>query len=95
MNKNYDVMNFILRMPRVAILTDITKIVTMFIRKILEDSKKVKIIKNYVSKWNLYPYFLISVYLNVRIFLICRFPVKNTDVSRTQAVRHMEFLNLF
>ena len=71
MDKNYDVMNFILRMPRVAILTDITKIVTMFIRKILEDSKKVKIIRNYVSKWNLYSYFLISVYLNIRIFLIC------------------------
>ena len=37
---------------------DIIKIVTMFIKKITKDSKKVKRIRNYVSKSNLYVYFL-------------------------------------
>ena len=45
---------FILRRPREAILADITKIVTMFIKTILNDSKKIKRIRNYVPKWNLY-----------------------------------------
>ena len=35
------------------------KIVTMFIKTILKDSRKVRRIRNYVSKWNLYLYFLI------------------------------------
>ena len=50
---------FILRRPGVAIFADIIKIVTMFIKTILKDSRKVKRISNYVSKWNLYLYFLI------------------------------------
>ena len=45
---------FILRRPREAIFADITKIVTMFIKTILKDSKKIKRIRNYVPKWNLY-----------------------------------------
>ena len=44
----------ILRRPREAIFADITKIVTMFIKTILNDSKKIKRIRNYVPKWNLY-----------------------------------------
>ena len=37
-------------MPQVAIFADIIKIVTMFIKKIFKESKKVKRIKNYISK---------------------------------------------
>ena len=63
MGKNYDVITFFqkifLRRPGVAIFADIIKIVTMFIKTILKDSKKVRRIRNYVSKWNLYLYFLI------------------------------------
>ena len=64
MDSNYDVTtflskNFILRRPGVAIFADIIKIVTMFIKTILKDSRKVRRIRNYVSKWNLYLYFLI------------------------------------
>ena len=50
---------FILRKPGVAIFADIIKIVTMFIKTILKDSRKVKRISDYVSKWNLYLHFLI------------------------------------
>ena len=50
---------FILRMPGVAIFADIIKIVTMFIKTIIKDSIKVKKIRNYVSKCNLYLYFWI------------------------------------
>ena len=50
---------FILRMPRVAIFAVIIKIVTMFIKPNFDDSKKVKSIRNYVSKCDLYPLFLI------------------------------------
>ena len=47
MDSNYDVTtflskNFILRRPGVAIFADIIKIVTMFIKTILKDSRKVK-----------------------------------------------------
>ena len=38
--------NFILRRPGVANFADITKTVTMFIRKTFKDSKKVKRIRN-------------------------------------------------
>ena len=48
---------FILRKPRVAIFADIIKIVTMFIKKMFEDSKKVKRIRNNASK-------SLSVFLN-------------------------------
>ena len=63
MDRNYDIITFfqstlILRRPGVAIFADIIKIVTMFIITIIQDSKKVKIIINYVSKPNLYLYFL-------------------------------------
>ena len=65
MDRNYDVITFvsktfILRRPRVANFADIIKITTMFIETIFEESKKVKIIRNYVLKCNLYLYFLIK-----------------------------------
>ena len=50
---------FILRRSRVAIFANIIKIVTMFIKTIFTDSKKVERIRNYVSKRNLCLYFLI------------------------------------
>ena len=46
-------------MPGVAIFADIIKIITRFIKKIFKDSRKVTRIRNYVSKCNLYLYFLI------------------------------------
>ena len=63
MDINYDVITFfqnilILRRPGVTIFADIIKIVTIFIKTITQDSKKVKRIINYVSKSNLYLYFL-------------------------------------
>ena len=63
MDKNYDVITFfqktfLLRRPGVAIFADIIKIVIMFIRTIIQDSKKVKRIINYESKFNLYLHFL-------------------------------------
>ena len=51
--------NFILRRVGVAIFAEIIKILTTFIIKIYKDSKTVKINRNYVSKYNLYMYFLI------------------------------------
>ena len=51
--------NNILRRPGVAIFADIIKVITMFIKKIFKDSRKVKRIRNYVPKCNLYLYFLI------------------------------------
>ena len=64
MERNYDAITFILkylcfRRARVDIFADIIKIVTMFIKTILKDSEKVKRIRNYVLKCNLYMYFLI------------------------------------
>ena len=50
---------FILRRPGVAIFADIMKIITIFIKTIFKGSKIVKRFGNYVSKWNLYLYFLI------------------------------------
>ena len=50
---------FILRRLGVAIFDDIIKIITRFIKKIFKDSTKVKRIRNYVWKCNLYLYFLI------------------------------------
>ena len=40
-------------------LADIVKVVTMFIKTVFEDSKKVKKIRNYAPKCNLNLYFLI------------------------------------
>ena len=64
MDKNYDVITFfqqtfILRRSGVAIFAEIIKIVTIFIKTILKDAREVRINTNYVSKWNLYLYFLI------------------------------------
>ena len=63
MERKYDVIGFfqnrlILRRPGVVIFADIIKIVTMFIKTVIKDSRKVKRIKNDVSKPNLYLYFL-------------------------------------
>ena len=44
----------------VVISADIIKILTRFIKTILKDSRKVKKIRNYASKWNLYLYLLIK-----------------------------------
>ena len=64
MDRNYDVITIIskypyFQKPGVDIFVDIIKIVTMFIETITKDSRKVKRIRNYVSKSNLYVYFLI------------------------------------
>ena len=63
MDRIYDVTTFIskkfiLRRPGVAIFAGIIKIVTMFIKTIFKNSRKVKT-RNYVSNCNLYLYFLI------------------------------------
>ena len=50
---------FVLRRPDVAIFAGIIKIVTIFIKTTLKDSRKIRRIRNYVSKWNLYLHFLI------------------------------------
>ena len=66
-SKNYDVITFnlkcftfSLRRSRVTIFADIVKIVTIFIKTIQKDSKKVIRIWNYVSKCSLYLPFLIK-----------------------------------
>ena len=46
-------------MPRVANFTEIIKIITIFTKTIFKDTKKVKRIRSYVPKCNLYLYFLI------------------------------------
>ena len=51
---------FILRRPGVAIFADIIKIVSKLIKTVIKDSREVRTIRNYVSKWNLYLYFLIQ-----------------------------------
>ena len=50
---------FILRRPGVAIFADTIKILTNFITAIYKDSRKVKINRSYVSKYNQNLYFLI------------------------------------
>ena len=52
---------FILRRPRVVIFGGIIKIVTIFIQKNYKGSKKVKRIKNYVSKLNPYLYLFFDI----------------------------------
>ena len=65
MNRNYDVITFffqktfVLIRPGVAIFADIIKFVTMFIKTICKNSRKVKRIRNDASNYNLYLYFLI------------------------------------
>ena len=58
MDKNYDVITIILRRPGVVIFADIIRIITIFIKKTTKGSRKVKRIRNYVLKSNLYVYFL-------------------------------------
>ena len=45
---------FILEKPRVAILTDIIKVVNIFIKTILKDPKYIKMIRTYALKCNIY-----------------------------------------
>ena len=64
MDRNYDVITFfqqifILKRPGVAVFADVIKMVTMFIKTILKDSRNFRRNRNYVSKTNLYMYFLI------------------------------------
>ena len=64
MDRNYDLITFFkknlyFKKPGAAIFTDIIKTVTMLIKTILKDLRKVRKIRNYVSKWNLYLYILI------------------------------------
>ena len=63
MKINYDVIifiskYFIFRRPGVILFADIIKIVNILNKTIFKNSKKVKSIRNYVSKRNLYLYFL-------------------------------------
>ena len=53
MDRNYNIITFILRKPRVVIFSDIIKLVTMFIKAI---SKEVKRIRNYEPRCNLHLY---------------------------------------
>ena len=52
MDKNYDVIAFISKYPLrrlgVVVFADIIKIVTIFIKTITKDSRKVKRIRNYL-----------------------------------------------
>ena len=73
--------SLILRKPGVTIFADIIKIVTMFIKTIIKDSRKVKRIRNYVSKFNLYLYFLMEQNLLI-----------SDDVSRTQGMCHAVYI---
>ena len=74
MDKNYDVITLFqntfhvitsfseylsFKRPGVAIFTGTIKIVTVFIKIIFKDSRKVKIIRNYISKCSLDLYLLI------------------------------------
>ena len=81
---------FISRRPREANFADIFKIVATFIKTTFKDSKKVKRIRNYLLKCNLYLYLLIQ-----RKLLIWW---KNADVSRTEercSVIHLVFGSFF
>ena len=64
MDKNYDIIifiskYFISKKPGIANSADIIKIAIMFIKKPFKDSKKVKRIRKYILKYNLYLHFLI------------------------------------
>ena len=58
---------FILRRPIVANFPDLDKIATMFIKTIFKESKKVKRIRSYVLKFNVYLYFLIKQKLLISV----------------------------
>ena len=59
MDRSHDVINFILRRPRVTNFADIIKIATMIVKTTFKDSKNFKRIRSYALKCNLYLYFLI------------------------------------
>ena len=64
MDRSHDVITFIskylyFKKTVVANFAGIIKIVAMFIKTIFKDSRKIKRIRNYVSKCNLYLYFFI------------------------------------
>ena len=67
MHRNYGLINFTLRRCRVANMVDIIKVVNMFIKVTFQDSKTIKIIRNYALKRNLYLYFLIEQNLLISI----------------------------
>ena len=48
-----------LRKPRVAVFADVIRIIIRFITKFFKTQEKLKRIRNYVQKCNLYMYFLI------------------------------------
>ena len=84
MGTNYDVKNFFpkkIARTGIALFADIIKTVTMFVKTILKDSRKVRRIRNHISKWNLYLYFLIEQNLMISS--------KKADVSRTPGVCHV------
>ena len=70
------------RRSKAATFVNIIKIVTVFIKRILIQSKKVKRMKSYVSKCNLYLYFL-------DIGKFSDFRLKNADFSRAQRGCHV------
>ena len=72
---------FILRRPRVANFDDIMKITAIFIRITFKDSKKLKGIRNYALKCNLFMYFLIKQNWWIS--------GKNADVNRYQGLCHV------
>ena len=65
MYRNYNVITFISKnlyfkkaWSSLAIVAEVIKIVTIFIKAIFKNSRKIKRIRNYVSNYNLYLYFL-------------------------------------
>ena len=65
MYRNYNVITFISKnlyfkkaWSSLAIVAEVIKIVTIFIKAIFKNSRKIKRIRNYVSNCNLYLYFL-------------------------------------
>ena len=58
---------FILRRPRVANFTGNIRIATMFVKTIFKASDKIKRIRNYVLKYNLYLYLLIWQKLEISV----------------------------
>ena len=63
----------VLRRPRVAIFVDIIKIIVRFIKQIFKDSRKVKRIRNYELKCNLYLYFFICICICISLFVFVLF----------------------
>ena len=63
----------VLRRPGVAIFVDIIKIIIRFIKQIFKDSRKVRIIRNYELKCNLYLYFFICICIFISLFVFVLF----------------------